>query len=57
MIPYDNYTYFLDFIIYGTLTEKNITEYQEKARMILKKYFDERMKFIYAGLEKEDEAE
>lgn len=57
VIPYDNYTYFLDFIIHGTLTEKNITEYQEKARMILKKYFDERMKFIYAGLEKEDEAE
>ena len=57
VIPYDNYTYFLEFIIDKELTEEVIMEYREKACMILKGYFDERMKFIYAGLEKEDEAE
>jgi hypothetical protein len=55
VIPYDNYTYFLDFIIDKELTEEVIMEYREKACMILKGYFDERIKLIYTGLKKEDE--
>ena len=51
----DNYTYFLDFIIDKELTEEVIMEYREKACMILKGYFDERIKLIYTGLKKEDE--
>lgn len=55
VIPYDNYTYFLDFIIDKELTEEVLMEYREKACMILKGYFDEKIKLIYTGLKKEDE--